>query len=75
MRPEGCIIIKQACGGDEWNHLEDGAAEGMLHIVVAHRHQLYHDESRKGGDEEHIELELRVLEQILDLKLDDCRIE
>ena len=47
----------------------------MLHIVVAHRHQLYHDESRKGGDEEHIELEFRVLEQILDLKLDDCCIE
>ena len=46
----------------------------MLHIVVAHHHQLYHNESRKGGDEEHIELELRVLEQVLDLELDNCRI-
>ena len=46
----------------------------MFHIVVAHRHQLYHDESRKGCDEEHIELELRVLEQVLDLEFDDCCI-
>ena len=58
MRPHGCIVVKQSGGGDEGYHLEDGAAEGMFHIVVAHRYQLYHDESREGCNEEHIELKL-----------------
>ena len=38
--------------------VEDCTSEGMLHIVVAHRYQLYHDESREGCNEEHIELKL-----------------
>ena len=47
----------------------------MFHIVVAHRYQLYHDESREGCNEEHIELKLRILEQIFDLEFDDGCIE
>ena len=46
----------------------------MLHIVVAHRYQLYHDEGCECRNQEYIKLELRVLEQILDLELDDCCI-
>ena len=74
MRPHGCIVVKQSGGGDEGYHLEDGTAEGMFHIIIAHRHQLYHDESRECRNQECIKLEFRVLEQILDLELDDCCI-
>lgn len=42
---------------------------------VPHRYQLYHDESREGCNEEHIELKLRILEQLFDLEFDDGCIE
>ena len=47
----------------------------MLQVVMAHRHQLHHDESREDDNEEDIELKLGVLEEILDIQLDDCCIE
>ena len=74
VRPHGGIVVKQSRGGDEGYHLEDGAAEGMFHIVVAHRHQLYHNEGGECRNQECIELELRVLEQVFNLELDDCCI-
>ena len=38
----------------------------MLQVVMAHRHQLHHDESREDDNEEDIELKLGVLEEILE---------
>ena len=58
MRPHSSIVVKQTGGGDERNHLEDSTSEGMLHIVVAHHYQLYHDEGAECSNQECIELKL-----------------
>ena len=57
MRPEGGIIIEETCGGDKRNHLEYGAAEGMLQVIIAQRNQFYHDEGGECHDKQGIELE------------------
>ena len=75
MRPECGIVVEETSGRDKRNHLEDGAAEGVLYIVVAHHHELNHNEDTEDRDEEDVESELGVAEQFLDLKLDDGGIE
>ena len=72
--PLGDILVEESGGGDEGNHLKDGASEGVLDTVIARGEEESHDEDRAEEGDDAIEAELGVAQELAGTEARDGEI-